>query len=193
MSRPTETMDCSDVLARLEELIDGDLSRDESAAMRAHLAGCTGCAREARLAEAVQSELGALPEFDTPPEVLAAVRWTAGSEQPGRRPGRLRPVLAAAAAVLVAALVGLLWLQQPPSSPSLDDPEVARAAAETRYALALVGAVGRRAGLEDLFGERVLSPTVRSVARSLRERLSSSLGVRPEVSTEDAISEGSQG
>ena len=192
MSRPTDALQCGQVLDRLEEFLDDDLSRSETAAVTAHLASCSNCSREAELAEAVRAELRRLPEFDAPPEVLAAVRWTVGSEPPRRRVAWPSPMLAAAA-VLVAVVLGGLWLQHTPPRPSLDDPEVARAAAETRYALALVGAAGRRAGLEDLIGERVLSPTVRSVTRSLRERLKSSAGERPRVELENTNSEGSQG
>lgn len=191
MSRPDESMQCHEVLELLEARLDGDLSRDEDRAVTDHLAGCARCAREAALAEAIRSELRALPEYEAPPELVASLRWTVGRDRPRRV--RLRPLMAVAAGLVIAVLAGLLYYERPTARPSMDDPEIARATAETRYALALVGAVGSRAGLEDLFGERVLSPTVSSVTRVLRERLSLSLGERPRAEPEDTNSEGSQG
>ncbi len=162
MSLPTEGMSCGEVEGLLEAHLDGDLGRDQSRAVTAHLAECPACAAEAQLAGRVRAELRALPELDAPAAVLASVRWSTGS----RRPGRSRPILAVAAAVVAAVGLGLLWLDR--SRPSLDDPEVARATAEARYALALVGAVGRRAALDELLGERVLSPALEGLVRSLR-------------------------
>jgi anti-sigma factor (TIGR02949 family) len=159
-------MACADVLELLEAHLDGDLSRDEAAAVSAHIKGCAGCAREEALADAVRAQLRELPEFDTPPRLRAAVRWAVGREAPASR-RRLRPLLAAAAAVTLAIAIGAVWWQRSQTRPSLDDPEIARATAEARYALALVGEVGRRAAIEELLGERVVSPTVRGIVRSL--------------------------
>jgi anti-sigma factor (TIGR02949 family) len=185
MSRSADSLQCDQVLELLEAHLDGDLSRDEARAVVDHLADCRGCAREAALAEAVRSELRAMPSFDAPPELLAAVRWAAGSQRPRRR--RLRPALAVAAALMVAVIAGVLWTQGPGARPSMDDPEIARATAETRYALALIGQLSRRAELDELLAERMVTPTLRGLARVLGPELDNrgdQRAAEPETTTE---------
>ncbi len=38
-------LSCGQVLDRLSDYLDGDLARDDRAALEAHLRGCDGCAR----------------------------------------------------------------------------------------------------------------------------------------------------
>jgi anti-sigma factor RsiW len=190
--------DCAAVLPLLESYLDDELSPTESEGVREHLARCPACAAELRLAEAIQIGLRALPELDTPPEVLARVRALAAEETaeetaavlPFERPapklshpGRFR--FATLAAALVLALLGGLFLFQlrsprPAPQPSAATPatpaEVARATAEARYALACIGRASRRAGLEikdDVLPAHLVAPAVRGLSRSLGETLNS--------------------
>jgi anti-sigma factor RsiW len=165
----------------LEAFVDGDLGPGEERMVAAHLDGCAACGREHRVAMELRSTLRSLPEHDAPAKVLWAVRMAA-REGESRVPLRTRlarwmtrPAAAVAAAtVAVAVLItALAWWQRPAARPSLDDPEIARAAQETRLALALVGALGRRAALDEVLGRRVVSPAVDGVTHALRQHLGS--------------------
>jgi len=200
MCPPVETWACDEVLDRLEAYLDRDLGPSDERAVADHLRDCASCARELTVAEAIRSELRALPEYEAPSRVLWAARTGTGPES-GRE--RVRAVaggwlsrpsrtLAAAASVLVVVGVAALWSLRSTPRPSLDDPEIARAARETRYAFALVGALGRRAALEELLGDRVVAPTVRRLSRSLGT-LSLNNEERSGAVTENVEIEGSQG
>jgi anti-sigma factor RsiW len=199
MCPPADSWRCDDVQEVLEAYLDRDLGPAEERAVAVHLRDCAECARELSVAEAVRSELRALPELDSPSRVLWRVR-TATSRQTAGDGGRsalrslaARPVFAAAASVALVVVAAVLWWQKPDPRPSFDDPQVARAARETRYAFALVGALGRRAALDELLGGDVLSPTVRSLSRSLRNSLESTLEDRQDAVSEENEREGSQG
>jgi anti-sigma factor RsiW len=164
------------VLEWLEAFVDRDLGPSEERAVAAHLEDCAACRREHRVAMELRSSLRSLPEHDAPAKVLWAVRMTArdGVSRPSQRVSLARwitrPVTAVAAAATAVAMVvtALAWWQRPVPRPSLDDPEIARAAHETRLALALVGALGRRAAVDEVLGRVVVSPTVTGVRNALR-------------------------
>ncbi|HXO18512.1 MAG TPA: zf-HC2 domain-containing protein [Thermoanaerobaculia bacterium] len=185
MPRWDESLRCEEALALLEPLIDGELSAAEEARLRAHLERCPACAAEWKLAADIRSELRALPELDCPPAVLERVFREAAhsSVVPLARPRRTndgagssrRPFWAAlAAAVLVALLAAGLLVQQlsrprPPSAA-----EVERATAEARFALAYVGEVSRRAGLDlrdDVLRKHLVLPAARGLSQSLQQSL----------------------
>ncbi len=186
---PEPPDDCAAVLPLLESYLDGELSPTESEGVREHLARCPACAEELRLAEAIQIGLRALPELDTPPEVLARVRTMAGAaavlpfERPAPKlsqPGRFR--FATLAAALVLALFGAVLLFQlrsprPAPPPSAATPaEIARATAEARYAFACIARASRRAGLEikdEVLPAHLVAPAARGLSRSLGESLNS--------------------
>jgi anti-sigma factor RsiW len=181
----------------LESYLDHDLGPKEERAVRDHLRGCAECARELEIARAIRSELRSLPEFDTPARVLWSVRMATSDSSAGKRVRTTiqrytaRPVLAAAASVLVVVIAAVVWLQRPAPAPSLDDPEVARAIQQTRYAFALVGELGRRAALDELLGDRVVSPTIRSLSKTLGKSEKSNLVGRPEAEFDEVETEGS--
>lgn len=77
------TIDCRDVSARMMELLYGELSGDDRAAIEAHLAGCASCAAE-------------LATFQS---TRAASRRALDSDEP---PGRARQAILRAAAAAVA-------------------------------------------------------------------------------------------
>lgn len=155
MKRSEEVRLCDEIGALLEPCLDGDLSREETDRVRAHLAGCPACAAELALAEAIQRELRSLPQLDCPPEVLTRVRAAGQAEviplAPRRhRWRRLPAALTGLAAALVLTIGGLTYRQlgqpAPPSSPAEPSPaEVARATEEARFALAYIGKVNRQA------------------------------------------------
>jgi anti-sigma factor RsiW len=166
---------CADVLERLDAWIDGDLDDAEAAAVKAHVDQCESCQAEQQLAETVVAELRALPEFDVPERVLQTVRKKTLSTFAERLRAffddlvsRPVPALAVVAAVVLVFLVLSPWSR--PTEPEYTDQEVARAAAETRLALAYVGRIAQRAELrvkERVLDQGAAAQTVRGVRRSL--------------------------
>ena len=180
MIRPDETMSCDEARELLEPWLDGDLPAGEAARVRAHVDRCAGCAAELDLAARIQRELRSLPQHDCPPEVLQRVLDTGRGGRGGRgevvpfeprrraRTGAVQGFRIAVAAALLAAIVGglsFLIPERPPAShPS--PAEVAQATREARLALAYVGRVTRRAGLDlrdEVLRQRLIDPTTRSV------------------------------
>jgi len=185
MSKLPDQMDCPQTLERLETFVDGDLAAAEQALVASHLALCPGCSAEHRLALAVRGELHSLPELDMPAAAVASVLEKTSSPSWLDRAGKailtpwLRPQWAGAAvAAALVALVGAALLLRPDATtPSPEsDPTVARAVLEARYALALVGSVNHRAGLElrdEVLRKRLVEPTTRGLTQSFERALGS--------------------
>ena len=188
MSPHPDDWSCETVADELERLVDGGLSPPEAAAMERHVESCATCQAELQLAEEIRRELRALPHMEAPAAVIEGVKATVRREQsaatrPPARHGRwtnLRPspVWALAAALLLAAVLAPLVLTPPSpevahleTEPTpLDGVELERATDEVRIALAYVGRVSRRAGLEirdGLIVERLVVPTAEGLS-SLR-------------------------
>jgi anti-sigma factor RsiW len=176
MSQHADPEHCAEVLECLDAWIDGDLSDAEAAAVTAHVDQCEPCQAELQLAETVAAELRGLPEFDLPERVLQMVRGRT-RPTPAERLGAFfgdsvpRPVPAIAAVATVVVMVLVLSPWRGPNEPQYTDQEVARAAAETRLALAYVGSIAQRAELRvkaRVLDEGVAAQTVRGVRRSLR-------------------------
>jgi anti-sigma factor RsiW len=146
-----EPLLCEEALDLLEPSLDGELTAEEEARLRGHLAGCRSCAGEMALAARIQRELRALAPA-RPGSVLPFPRPAAPRF---RRPARI----AAAAALLACAVGGALFLETVrvrPATPAPPDPaEVARATAEARYALAYIGKVSRHTALDLRAGLRL--------------------------------------
>ncbi|MEA2600418.1 MAG: hypothetical protein QOF89_1410 [Acidobacteriota bacterium] len=167
-----EDMPCDEALDLLEPYVDGDLPTAVADCLRAHLETCRSCAGELALARRIQSELRSLPQLDCPPEILERVRSQGGEVVPFRPRRTGLPLrIAAAAAMLVLSLGGgalFVHFQQQPRQPSAA--EIAQATQEARYALAYIGKVSRRAGLDvrdDVLARRLVRPATRSVSLSL--------------------------
>ncbi|MGC9318889.1 MAG: anti-sigma factor family protein [Armatimonadota bacterium] len=114
--------ECDRVQADLSGLLDGKLTHEEAARCREHLDGCPACRRRYEALAAVRELLRATPDPEPPEGLLSAIRTDAAMEL--RRPAtifeRLRaPVLVAAAAAAVIAVVVLPRLTQPESSPQM--------------------------------------------------------------------------
>lgn len=104
-------MTCEDVLARLDDLVDGGLATDEAIAVRAHLAGCPRCAAEHRALVRLLAAAADLPRAVEPPgDLWPAVRDRIGGgarrpAEPDSRRYRLWAWGATAAAVLFGAVL----------------------------------------------------------------------------------------
>jgi len=176
MSQHVDGERCAEVLDWLDAWIDGDLDDARAASVKAHVDRCDSCRAEWQLAETVVSELRALPEFDIPERVLRTIRKKTVPPLEERLRAfladtvfRRLPALAALAAVVLLVLVLSPW--RPPAEPQYADEEVARAAAETRLALAYVGNIAQRAELrvkQRVFEQGVAAQTARGFQRSLK-------------------------
>ncbi|HSS49280.1 MAG TPA: zf-HC2 domain-containing protein [Thermoanaerobaculia bacterium] len=175
MNRTDDTLICYDALDLVEPYVDGDLEPAEAERLRSHLESCLSCAAELALAQRIQRELRALPQLDCPPEIVERVRREGAQVLPFRSPARPRGTglpfrLAAAAALLALALGGGALFVRSQQQQRQRAAEVAQATAEARYALALLGKVSRRAGLDvrdEVLARRVVLPAARSVSESL--------------------------
>jgi anti-sigma factor RsiW len=175
MSLHADSERCAEVLDWLDAWIDGELDEARAAAVQAHIDQCDSCRAEWQLAETVVSELRALPEFDIPERVLRTVRKKPLPPLAERLRAFLAdtvfrplPGLAAIAAVVLLVLVLSPWRRPP--EPQYTEQEVARAAAETRLALAYVGDIAQRAELrvkQRVLEQGVAVQTARGFRRSL--------------------------
>jgi anti-sigma factor (TIGR02949 family) len=172
-----DPMTCDEALDLLDPWLDGDLPPEEAGRLRAHLDRCPACAAELALAGRIQRELRALPQPDCPPELIQRVVRTGRGEIvpfPSRtRTTRMR--IAAAAAVLALAVGGgslFVHLQQQQQQHQPSPEQVAQATRDARLALAYLGKVTRKAGLDvrdEVLEKRLVVPAARSVSRSLGE------------------------
>jgi len=107
-----ETPSCPTVTAALLRLQAGDLSPDEAAALRAHLAGCPACARRLAVEDAFVALLRrGLPRVTAPPGLETRIRSALAETAPARGAAWFaRPwfLVAATAALLVVLLVPLV-------------------------------------------------------------------------------------
>ena len=112
---------CRNIEPELSALIDGELSADQRAVVRAHVDQCPACAQ--RLAELQQlaTGIGALPKLAPPPQFLAGIQRQLLPAKPLARwqDVWMNPVwpkisVAAVAAVSVITLIaGIFWLARP--------------------------------------------------------------------------------
>ncbi|MBW8873805.1 MAG: zf-HC2 domain-containing protein [Acidobacteria bacterium] len=172
MNRIDDILTCNEALDLLEPYVDGDLSPAEAARLRSHLESCPACAAELALAERIQRELRSLPQLDCPPEIVERVRRQ-GAEVVPFRPRRMGlPLRVAAAAALLALSLGggALFVRSQQQHQRERAAEIAQATAQARYALALLGRVSRRTGLDvrdEVLARRVVLPAARSISQSL--------------------------
>jgi Putative zinc-finger len=181
MSPRPDDEPCAAILPLLEPYLDGELSAAEALRVREHVARCASCAEELRLATAIAGGLRALPQLDCPPAILERVRDEAGAARvlpfDGSVTATRRPRFLALAAALAGLLLGatlLSHLLRSPEPPQPTPREIARATAEARFALAYVGRVSRRAGLDlkdELLPRHLVAPAARTLSRSLGEAL----------------------
>ena len=175
MSRRVESMSCAEVQDRLDAWIDGDLEPAEAGVLEVHMESCAACDEERRLADEIRAELRGLPELDPPDRVIKVVRdETAPTIAEKVRQLMDSVILRPAPAVAVLAVGVVLMLTILPTresgTPQYTDKEVARAAEETKLALAYVSSVTRRAESQvrrKIFEDGAVSATVRGISRSI--------------------------
>ena len=158
MNRIDDILTCNEALDLLEPYVDGDLAPAEAVRLRSHLESCPACAAELALAERIQRELRSLPQLDCPPEIVERVRRQGAEVVPFRlsfdrrrtslpiRTLRTLRVMAAAALLALSLGGGALFVRS--QQQRQHAVEVAQATEQARYALALLGRVSRRAGLD---------------------------------------------
>ena len=165
MSRYPEQPGIGCVRARssLHRRLDGDaLDAAAEAWLAEHLSTCAACRSAADELEALTRALRALPALPLPEPALRAVRRQTVES---RRGGWFDWRAVAAAAVLTAALGGLLYFDRRSSAPGAvellarpTEAELARAAAEARYVLGLTAAAlnkSERVAVGEVLGQHV--------------------------------------
>lgn len=194
MLRPVESVGCAEVLDRIEALLDAEVDLATAAVVHAHLERCAACRAEWQRAGELRAALRALPRFEAPPHVGAALEAAAAGAAPHRfRRGapRLRPVMVAAALAAAAALVvGLAPVLRTPR-PVVSDAEARAAAAEARLALGVLGAVAQRTEVrvrDRVLGGGGIAAGLDVVSRSLRRATE-----RPGAGSPPARREGASG
>jgi anti-sigma factor RsiW len=104
-------MNCDDVRSALDEFLDRGLDGADEAAVRAHLEGCTTCAREREALVELRERVAELPRSLEPPRDLwPEIEAQIGSEKVVRAAFVRRALLAAAAVVLVVSSVVTAYL-----------------------------------------------------------------------------------
>ncbi len=175
MLQSVEELRCDAVADRLEALVDGDLEQGEEALMRRHLDRCAACRDDLRAAVEVRDALRAMPVFVPARSVcrplLAAAASSGGSVRRFAAVSARRNFGLAAAAA--AAVLTIALLSRHASPPAVHDSSgsAARAAAEAKYAVALLADVGRIAEQrleQQLVDSQSLAKTVRGVSVPLR-------------------------
>jgi anti-sigma factor (TIGR02949 family) len=170
---PIGPVTCDEALDLLDPWLDGDLPPEEAGRLQAHLDRCPTCAAELALAGRIQRELRALPQPDCPPELIQrVVRTGRGEIVPFPSRNRMKRIRIAAAVLVLAVGGGSLFvhLQNQQRQPSPE--QVAQATRDARLALAYLGKVTRKAGLDvrdEVLEKRLVVPAARSVSRSLGE------------------------
>jgi len=181
MPLTTDRDGCRALAAQIEPLLDGELAPRAAERAEHHLEGCASCRQQLAIAERIKAELNAYPRLDAPPHLIARIKSIPKRDVERRAPAsfgaawrwwsrwRQRPLWAGAMAAATAAILVLtLWPGAPP--PTADPAAVAAAAAEARYALALVAKLTRQASSSlrsELDPQRFLAPAAAGLARSL--------------------------
>jgi anti-sigma factor RsiW len=106
-------MPCDFEAARLAAYLDGEVTAEQAAAVKQHIAGCSACAAE--VAEMVALKRGlreARAKFAPSAEFRARMMQQVVAKKPRARMGWLWPALGALAAVLVLTVVGWIHFAQ---------------------------------------------------------------------------------
>ncbi len=170
---------------RLEAYVDGELPEAEAVELERRLESSESLRRQLNLARQVRRALRDLPSFDAAPETLERVRrQTTGvvsevgevsevgvGDLVGDRSGavrgfRYRWAIAAALATFAVGLFTWKTLDQTRTA----DLEVVKAAEETRWVLAQVDRLTRKAGRtvrDEVVAKYVVAPTRRGVETAL--------------------------
>jgi anti-sigma factor RsiW len=108
---------CEDVARDLDAYVDRELAADAAAAVREHLAGCTGCRARVAERETLGQILRSAPYYTAPDRLRARVAADAA-----RRTAIRRVVTWAAAAVLVLSVgSGVMLLRSAPARVGMEE------------------------------------------------------------------------
>ena len=115
---------CRNIEPELSALIDGELTADQRAVVRAHVDQCPACAQRLTELQQLAAGIGALPKLAPPPQFLAGIQRQLLPAKPLARWQEvwMNPVwpkisVAAVAAVTVITLIaGIFWLARPARS-----------------------------------------------------------------------------
>lgn len=183
----SDQVSCEWVLDSIELLIDGDLSRQESAAFEEHVAGCSACAEELEFARGVVTSLRALERHACPSGVStraeAAARAAAATSLRARLAGWFaphadvlrRPAMMAMMVLVVAAGIFVVTQRaglERSGSGEFSQADIEAAARDARAAFAYIGRYSRRTGRllrDDVIGNRVIPPMQRAMVDSRKE------------------------
>jgi anti-sigma factor RsiW len=169
---------------RLSEHVDGTLSREERAALEAHLAGCNECRATLDELRRVVARARALEDRSPAADLWPAIARQIGVGSTRRRFSFTLPQLAAASVALALLSGGAAWLllrrqpvapQAASASPAPQPPVMVSAgtyAADARYGAA-VAALGRtlaqNRGRLDATTVRVIEKNLRIIDRAIRD------------------------
>lgn len=167
---------CESIREHIEAYLDGELDRNDCVALETHCASCAACARELSLARRVREELRTLPVFPAPARAIAAAERRIHASKvvrlPVRGPNRrMRAVLVAAAAVVVAASVWLGTRSRTPSTPQYSEAEIRQATGELALAFGYVDRYSAQAANiihNDVLEQRV-APQIERALNTSRE------------------------
>jgi len=167
---------CESIREHIDGYIDGELGRRDCEALEAHCASCAACARELAVARRVREELRALPVFTAPARTIAAAESRINASRvmrlPARRPNhRVRAVLVAAVAVIVAASVWLGMRSRTPSTPEYSQAEIRQATGELALAFGYVDRYSAQAAeiIHDDVLEQRVAPQIERALNTSRE------------------------
>lgn len=160
-------MTCDAAQDAIQARRDGELPAVETNRLDAHLNACGECREFDAALETVGNVLRSLPAVPMPGDALAKV-WERAERARLSGPASIHrllswPTAAVAAALLFVVLVGPLALR--PQEPQFSDAQVAQAASEAEYVLALTGRVLARVEqetFEQVIGEHV-SPALERI------------------------------
>ena len=120
-------MDCQETQKFIHAYLDGEFDEHDRVAMSAHLEGCEGCRKTARMDGAFRRTLKDLHQPVTaPPRLRAAVCQRLDAEDQASRRKQLRRwvLLPAAAAALVLVAAQVSWRLLPAAAPNLAEESI---------------------------------------------------------------------
>ncbi|MDH3215635.1 MAG: zf-HC2 domain-containing protein [Candidatus Krumholzibacteria bacterium] len=188
MNADDKKTSCSWVVESIDSYIDGDLGRDEMAAIKTHVNKCRRCREELAFVKGTLAQLRDLPNLDCPRRVSDVVHERLAASRPdqhpvratvpsgfvkrwfsGRQLGVPRPALASALIVLVV-LSSLIISRINRPAEHISPEQVSEAEAAVKWTFAYVNEISRRSGLavrDEVFEAGVIRPMQRAVRSAL--------------------------
>ena len=138
-------MDCRQLETRLDDYLDGAIAAEESAALGAHIEGCTRCAARLRRARELEHALRGLPVDGPAPDFFGRALHAACQPKTDRGPRIRSRYFGALAASLAAVAIVVSMIRDPMPEPSGSPAGVAQVAmtVEERRTINLVFASSR--------------------------------------------------